>query len=80
MKNKKVQILEFGFCWPLSVEFISVTVREREILTMITKSDTFSVIVQYCLKNKLSRVSKVCWGLLSHQIQMATEASFMKLS
>jgi len=28
MKYNKVQILEFGFCWPLSVEFISETVRD----------------------------------------------------
>ena len=27
MKNKKVQILEFGFCWSLSMEFISKTAR-----------------------------------------------------
>jgi hypothetical protein len=25
-KNKKVQILEFGICWPLSVELISENV------------------------------------------------------
>jgi hypothetical protein len=29
MKNKKVQILEFGICWPLSVQFIFNTVRDR---------------------------------------------------
>ena len=28
-KKKKVSILEFGFCWTISVEFISVTVRDR---------------------------------------------------
>jgi hypothetical protein len=28
-KNKKVQILEFGICWPLSVELISENVGNR---------------------------------------------------
>jgi hypothetical protein len=28
MKNTKVEILEFGLCWPLSVEFISETIRD----------------------------------------------------
>jgi hypothetical protein len=32
-KNKKVQILEFGFCLPLSIEFISVTIIDREYLS-----------------------------------------------
>ena len=30
MKNKKVQIMEFGTCWPLSVEFNSESVRQRK--------------------------------------------------
>jgi hypothetical protein len=30
MKNRKVQILEFSFCWPLSVELISKTIYIRE--------------------------------------------------
>lgn len=30
MKNKKVQIMEFGTCWPLSVEFNSESVRLRK--------------------------------------------------
>jgi len=25
----KVQILEFGYCWPFSVEFISETIRDK---------------------------------------------------
>lgn len=29
MKNKNVPILEFCFWWPVSVEFISKTVRDR---------------------------------------------------
>jgi hypothetical protein len=30
MKNRKVQILEFSFCWPLSVEIISKTIYIRD--------------------------------------------------
>jgi len=29
MSNKKVKILEFGFCWHLSLEFISETITDR---------------------------------------------------
>jgi hypothetical protein len=29
MKNEKVQILEFIFCWSLTIEFISETIRDR---------------------------------------------------
>jgi hypothetical protein len=29
MKNKKVQILEFGFCWPFSVELTFEVERDR---------------------------------------------------
>ena len=30
MKNRKVQILEFSFCWPLSFEIISKTIYIRD--------------------------------------------------
>ena len=44
-KNKKVQILEFGFCWLLSVEFISEIVRDRgNMLTNFRKFSAKSIL------------------------------------
>jgi hypothetical protein len=43
MKNeKKLQILQFGFCWPILVEFISETIRDKGNMSYAARSSQFN--------------------------------------
>ena len=50
MQNEKVQILEFSFCCPLSVEFIVETIRDRGAMQIYNQPSARAIPRKNCIK------------------------------